>query len=97
MIVHKIIGTQSGWPIVDPHRMLAFFLSFILIINNEVYDNNMVILLTKCAFLNIRNRFIYLYKYVIYIYYIYGASQVTLTVKSSPASSDRCKRCWFNP
>ena len=38
--------------------MLAFFLSFILIINNEVYDNNMVILLAKCAFLNIKNRFI---------------------------------------
>lgn len=50
MIVPKIIGIQSGWPIVDPHKMLAFFLSFILIINNEAYDNNMVILLTKCAF-----------------------------------------------
>lgn len=58
MIVHKIIGTQSGWPIVDPHKTLAFFLPFILIINNEVYDNNMVILLAKCAFLNIRNGFI---------------------------------------
>ena len=50
MIVPKIIGIQSGWPIVDPHKMLAFFLSFILIINNDAYDNNMVILLTKCAF-----------------------------------------------
>lgn len=58
MIAHKIIGTQSGWPIVDPYKMLTFFLSFILIINNEVYNNNMVILLAKCAFLNIRNRFI---------------------------------------